>query len=54
MRKLGWLTVLLALFSVTACEKTKPLGKANEYKDRDGHEHNDGDSHEHKDGDKKK
>ena len=54
MRKLGWLTVLLALFSVTACEKTKPPGKANEHKDGDDHEHKAGDGHEHEDGEKKK
>ena len=45
MRKLGWLAVVLALFSLTGCEKTKPAGKAHEHKDGDGHEHKDGDAH---------
>lgn len=53
MRKLGWLTVLLALFSVAACEKTKPAGKANEHKDGDGHDHKEDDGHEHMEGENK-
>ena len=50
MRKLGLITFLV-MVSISACDKTKPAGKADEHTENDGREHEAGEADKHKDGD---